>query len=95
MKVEVTNGTLEQREIDAYIARACEKYPDREIKTLGIDLDGDYVNLRYELAAEPFQRIRRITRWRYETLEQCQTGGRTGPGDPYKIISLKNDHNLS
>ncbi len=61
MKVEVTNGTLEQREIDAYIAHACEKYPDREIKTLGIDLDGDYVNLRYELAAEPFQRIRRIT----------------------------------
>lgn len=61
MKVEVTNGTLEQKEIDAYIAHACAKYPDREIKTLGIDLDGDHVNLRYELTAEPFQRIRRIT----------------------------------
>ncbi|MEE0776106.1 MAG: anaerobic ribonucleoside-triphosphate reductase [Bacillota bacterium] len=61
MKVEITNGTLDQKEIDAYIAHAEAKYPDREIKTLGIDLDGDYVNLRYELAAEPFQRIRRIT----------------------------------
>ena len=61
MRVEVTNGTLEQAEIDAYIAHAQEKYPDREIVALGIDLDGDYVNLRYELADVPFQRIRRIT----------------------------------
>lgn len=61
MNIEITNGTLEEQEINAYVAYAEEKYPNRTIKTLGIDVDGDFVNLRYVFESEPFQRIRRIT----------------------------------
>ncbi len=61
MKVEVINGTLEQKEIDAYVAYALEKYDPEEIKSLDIEVDGDYVNLSYVLEDVPFQRIRRIT----------------------------------
>ena len=39
--VKVTGGTLSQKEIDAYIARARDKYPDKEISSMDIALDGD------------------------------------------------------
>lgn len=61
MKVEVSNGTLEQQEIEAYMAHARERYPNRTIKKLCIEVDGDYVNLSYVFEDQPFQRIRRIT----------------------------------
>lgn len=61
MNVEIINGTLSEEEINAYIAHAEKKYPTQTIKTLGIEVDGDYVNLRYVLEDAPFQRIRRIT----------------------------------
>ncbi|MEG0999367.1 MAG: hypothetical protein RSF13_10095 [Clostridiales bacterium] len=61
MNVEITNGTMEQQEIEAYIHHAKAKYPNRHIKTLGIDMDGEYVNLRYVFDDVPFNRIRRIT----------------------------------
>ena len=61
MQVNVTGGTLSQREMDAYIARAGEKYPVGSVQELDIHLDGEFVDLRYHLAPRPFSRIRRIT----------------------------------
>lgn len=60
-KINVLNGTLTKEEQDAYIKFALDKYPNRVIRTMNIDLDGDYVNLSYEFDDVPFQRIRRIT----------------------------------
>lgn len=37
-----------------------QKY-NRKIKTLSIEFDGDFVNLRYKFEPVPFNRIRRIT----------------------------------
>lgn len=37
-----------------------QKY-GRKIEKLNIELDGEYVNLRYTFAKVPFNRIRRIT----------------------------------
>lgn len=59
--VKVINGTLSQEEINAYLNYAMEKYPKRVIRSMQIDIDGDYVNLSYEFEDIPFQRIRRIT----------------------------------
>ena len=38
-----------------------EKKYNRKIKTLSIEYDGDFVNLRYTFEPVPFNRIRRIT----------------------------------
>ena len=58
--VNVTNGELPQGEIDAYIARAIDKY-GKEPKHIDIKVDGEEVELQYDFDAVPFQRIRRIT----------------------------------
>ena len=61
MQINVTGGTLGQRELDAYVARANSKYAIGTVQALDIHLDGDFVDLRYHLTPRPFSRIRRIT----------------------------------
>ncbi len=61
INVNVKNGEISQKEIDAYIANGLKKYPNRKISDIEIELDGDYVNLQYHFEKVPFQRIRRIT----------------------------------
>ena len=56
MQINVTGGTLDQRELDAYIARANTKYPIGSVQALDVHIDGDF-----PLAPRPFSRIRRIT----------------------------------
>ena len=68
-KINVLNGTLTKEEQDAYIKFALDKYPNRVIRTMNIDLDGDYVNLSYEFDDVPFQRIRRITGYLVGTMD--------------------------
>ena len=58
--VTVTNGTLEQPEIQAYIDRAAKKF-GHEPRHIDIKVCGDEVELDYDLGAQPFHRIRRIT----------------------------------
>lgn len=52
---------LDEREKQAYIDYVQKKNPGQEIKSLIVKLDGDYVDLKYEVVPIPFQRIRRIT----------------------------------
>ena len=50
--VTVTNGTLEQPEIQAYIDRAAKKF-GREPRHIDIKVCGDEVELDYDLGAQP------------------------------------------
>ena len=61
MKVTVTGGTLSRQEQDAYVARACRKYPHDQLEALEIHVDGEWVDLAYTLRPQNFSRIRRIT----------------------------------
>lgn len=70
MQVNVTGGTIDQQEMDAYIARANSKYPIGTVQSLDIHVDGDYVDLQYHLAPRPFSRIRRITGYLVGTLDR-------------------------
>ena len=72
-RVQVTNGILDQQEIDAYIQRAEKKFGK---KPAGIDIrvDGDYVDLTYDFGQQPFQRIRRITGYLVGTLDRFNNG---------------------
>lgn len=81
--VNVTGGTLTQEEIDAYFARAREKY-GKEPQGIDIKVDGDWVELSYDFGHTPFQRIRRITGYLVGTLERFNNGKRAEERDRVK-----------
>ena len=82
--VKVTGGTLSQKEIDAYIARARDKYPDKEISSMDIALDGEFVDITYHWQTVPFERIRRITCYLVGTLDRFNDGKRAEEADRVK-----------
>lgn len=81
--IRVTGGELPQAEIDAYISRAEEKFG---VVPQGIDIkvDGDFVELSYDLGNVPFQRIRRITGYLVGTLDRFNNGKRAEERDRVK-----------
>lgn len=81
--VTVTNGTLTQEERNAYIAHATKKF-GKEPKHINITLDGDEVELHYDLSAQPFQRIRRITGYLVGTTDRFNNAKRCEEQDRVK-----------
>ncbi|MFH1512835.1 MAG: anaerobic ribonucleoside-triphosphate reductase [Bacillota bacterium] len=67
--ITVHGGEISQAEIDIYIARATQKF-GMEPKAMDLTLDGDEVEIRYDLGKQPFQRIRRITGYLVGTLDR-------------------------
>ncbi|CAB1240731.1 conserved protein of unknown function [Ruminococcaceae bacterium BL-6] len=75
-EITVTGGKLEQKEIDAYLGHLKSENPDRELKSLQIKVDGDYVDLAYQLQPVPFERIRRITGYLVGTTDRWNNAKR-------------------
>ena len=73
--VNVTGGTLPQKEINAYIARGAELY-GREPDVIDVRVDGEYVELAYHYQQQPFHRIRRITGYLVGTLDRFNNAKR-------------------
>lgn len=84
MNIIVNGGTLPQKGIDAYVNYSKEKYSDKVIKTLTINVDGEYVNLETEFENVPFDRIRRITGYLVGTLDRFNDGKRAEVEDRVK-----------
>lgn len=81
--VSVTNGSLDQQEIQTYINRATHKY-GVEPRHIDINVCGDEVELDYDLGAQPFQRIRRITGYLVGTLDRFNNAKRSEEHDRVK-----------
>lgn len=81
--VNVTNGTMDQQEINAYIARATEKYGSEPLQ-MNIKIDGDEVDLDYTFESHPFHRIRRITGYLVGTLDRFNNAKRCEEHDRVK-----------
>ena len=81
--VEVKNGTLDQNEINAYIARATEKYGVKPQK-IEINVCGDEVELDYYFEQRPFHRIRRITGYLVGTMDRWGNSKRAEEHDRVK-----------
>lgn len=84
MKVNVIGEKISQEEIDAYIKYGEEKYKDKIIKEMTVKTDGDYVDLKYDFADVPFDRIRRITGYLVGTLDRFNDGKRSEEHDRVK-----------
>ena len=85
MNVIIKNGTLEQKEIDAYAKMAQDKYGDKLIG-LKIEVENDdEVILTYTLKNDvPFERIRRITGYLVGTLDKWNDAKRAEERDRVK-----------
>ena len=68
MSVKIT-GNAPQAEQRAYVDYLENKY-NRKLKSLDINIDGDYADLNYQFEHVPFERIRRITGYLVGTMDQ-------------------------
>ena len=82
-QVHVVNGPIPQEEIDAYIARATQKF-GHEPLAMDITVDGEEVELRYDFGDREFQRIRRITGYLVGTLDRFNNAKRSEEHDRVK-----------
>lgn len=82
--IKVIGGELNKEELDAYVARAEEKYPDKVISAMEIKLDGDFVDITYHWETVPFERIRRITGYLVGTLDRFNNAKRAEVCDRVK-----------
>lgn len=82
--INVTGGDVSQKEINAYILRGKEMYPEKTIEAMDISVDGDYVDVAYHFADVPFQRIRRITGYLVGTLDRFNNAKRSEVEDRVK-----------
>lgn len=57
--IEIT-GNANEKEANAYVNYLEEKY-GRKLKSLDVQIDGDYAELKSKFEYVPFERIRRIT----------------------------------
>lgn len=83
MNITVTNGDisdLEQRKYVEYL----EKKFNRNLDTLEIALDGDYVDLKYSFIPVNFERIRRITGYLVGTVERFNDAKRAEESERVK-----------
>lgn len=84
MKVTVNGGTMLQAEIDEYVGIIKKKYPDRIIKNLTLNINGEYVDIQYNYDTVPFERIRRITGYLVGTLDRFNNAKRAEEGQRIK-----------
>ena len=67
--ITISDGELPKDEIARYVARGREKYGSK-LKGIDIKVDGDFVELTYDIGRVPFQRIRRITGYLVGTMDR-------------------------
>ena len=65
----ISGGEMNEEEAARYVERGREKYGDK-LKGIFIKVDGDFVELSYDIGAVPFQRIRRITGYLVGTMDR-------------------------
>lgn len=85
MNVQILNGVLEHKEIDAYAEMAKDKYGDKLVG-LKINVENDdEITLTYILKNDvPFERIRRITGYLVGTLDKWNDAKRAEERDRVK-----------
>ncbi|MDR0839958.1 MAG: hypothetical protein LBN26_01015 [Christensenellaceae bacterium] len=83
-EINIIGGTMEQSEINAYLAHGAKSYPGRNIARMDITLDGEYVDLQYHLSDQPFERIRRITGYLVGTMNKWNNAKRAEESDRVK-----------
>ncbi len=85
MKTEiiVKGAPISEAEQQHYVNYLRTKYK-KEVVRLELELDGDEVNMNYELSSVPFERIRRITGYLVGTMDRWNNAKRAEETDRVK-----------
>lgn len=73
VSVNVHNGELSDKEQQAYVKWAEERYGKTPV-SMDITIDGEFVDVKTNLGPRPFERIRRITGYLVGTLDRFNDG---------------------
>ncbi|MCI9131063.1 MAG: hypothetical protein HFE38_03705 [[Clostridium] cocleatum] len=84
--IEVKNGYMEDKEIQAYIKYLENKFPDETLKSLSIIIDGKDVNLDYIFQTQNFEKIRKITNYLVGTLNHFNNAKAAEESDRVKYV---------
>lgn len=84
MDIIVNNGTITEEEQNNYVKYLADKFPDKTLSRLEINLDGDFVDLSYKFEDVPFERIRRVTGYLTGTLDRWNDAKRAEEHDRVK-----------
>lgn len=85
MKINTSGEHISEEEINEYVKYLQEKFPDKEIATLDLYINGDFVDMNYTFKNDvPFERIRRITGYLVGTLDRFNDGKRAEERDRVK-----------
>ena len=84
MNIEVKGTAISEKEKQAYVDHVLKENPGRNLESLTIEVDGDYVNLYYNLEPVPFDRIRRITGYLVGTMDRWNDAKRAELRDRVK-----------
>lgn len=84
MVINVTGGTISEKEKQNYVQYLYDKHPDKKITELDITVDGDFVDLSFKYELVPFERIRRITGYLVGTLDRFNNAKRAEVEDRVK-----------
>lgn len=84
MKITVKGAELPMEEIRCYEKYIREKYPDRKMNRMVIEVDGEYVDITTYYDEPPFERIRRITGYLVGTVDRFNDAKRAEVSDRVK-----------
>jgi len=84
MTITVTGGEMSAKEKSLYVEHIEKENPGRKIDWLKIQIDGEYVNLEYQLVPVKFDRIRRITGYLVGSMDRWNDAKRAEERDRVK-----------
>jgi hypothetical protein len=84
MTITVTGGDMTAKEKSLYVQHVEQENPGRKIDWLKIQIDGEYVNLEYQLVPVKFDRIRRITGYLVGNMDRWNDAKRAEERDRVK-----------
>jgi hypothetical protein len=84
MTITVTGGDMTAKEKSLYVQHVEQENPGRKIDWLKIQIDGEYINLEYQLVPVKFDRIRRITGYLVGSMDRWNNAKRAEERDRVK-----------
>jgi len=84
MEVKVIGEAIHPDEKKIYVDYVKEKVGKRELESVTIKVDGEYVDLEWTLKDIPFERIRRITGYLVGDMSRWNDGKRAEEADRVK-----------
>ena len=87
-KVIVKGQQISEKEQQAYVEYLESKY-NRKLKSLQVEIDGEFADLTYEWEPVPFERIRRITGYLVGTMDHWNDAKTAEERDRVKHMEIQ------